>query len=77
MVCAHASRDKRCGVIGPHLVEVFKKQLKLALSGSENTIVSGSGSGSVRGCSHVGGHKFAGNVLWFGRRSEGSIMGDW
>ncbi|KAI9032993.1 Sucrase/ferredoxin-like-domain-containing protein [Hyaloraphidium curvatum] len=62
LVCIHARRDTRCGRIGPAVVAALKevveeKGLKV----------------KVAGCSHVGGHKWAGNVIvypggdWFGR----------
>ena len=67
-VCVHQKRDKRCGLVGPLLVNEFKQQLA-----STDLDVQ------VHGISHVGGHKFAGNVLiylpgengytatWYGR----------
>lgn len=51
-VCAHTSRDKRCGVIGPALGEVFAHEL--AASGRRDV--------AVRLCSHIGGHKYAGST---------------
>lgn len=63
LVCAHGARDERCGVCGPPLVEAF-------VAGLESRGLSD--RVSVRQVSHVGGHKFAGNVLiypggdWYG-----------
>ena len=59
-VCTHAARDARCGVCGPALVDAFRAAVSAdpALRGSVE----------VRGCSHVGGHKYAGNVLVFAPR---------
>ena len=59
-VCTHASRDARCGVCGPALVDAFRASVAAdpALRGRVE----------VRGCSHVGGHKYAGNVLVFAPR---------
>jgi (2Fe-2S) ferredoxin len=53
-VCTHAKRDKRCGVLGTMVLhalqdEVEKKELTKSIS--------------IQEMSHVGGHKFAGNVL--------------
>jgi hypothetical protein len=62
-VCTHGKRDPQCGECGPPLIEHFSAALdehRLA-----NTV-------SLRGTSHVGGHRFAGNVLiypggdWYG-----------
>lgn len=62
-VCVHGERDARCGACGPPLVEGFRAEL--AARGLEDRV-------SVRRTSHVGGHKYAGNVLiypggdWYG-----------
>jgi len=61
-VCAHGRRDKRCGVCGPPLLAALREAPGSALA--------------VRGCSHVGGHAYAGNVLLFSRRA-GVPRGDW
>ncbi|KAH7678513.1 2-methoxy-6-polyprenyl-1,4-benzoquinol methylase protein [Dioscorea alata] len=49
-VCAHGSRDRRCGLCGPVLVRKFREEIK-----SRDL----HGQVSVHPCSHVGGHKFA------------------
>ncbi|GAB4848077.1 hypothetical protein Ancab_002739 [Ancistrocladus abbreviatus] len=67
-VCAHASRDKRCGVCGPVLIEKFKEEIKLR--GLESQVF-------VNSCSHIGGHKYAGNLIVFGTNFEGKVVGDW
>ncbi|GAB4847882.1 hypothetical protein Ancab_026941 [Ancistrocladus abbreviatus] len=67
-VCAHASRDKRCGVCGPVLIGKFKEEIRLR--GLENQVF-------VYSCSHIGGHKYAGNLIIFGTNSEGKVVGDW
>ena len=57
-VCVHAARDQRCGTRGAAVYESFKKNV------GESAVVSGT--------SHVGGHKYAGNVIvypagaWYG-----------
>jgi len=62
-VCVHRSRDPRCGACGPPLAELFIAELERRGLGGEVT---------VRRTSHVGGHRFAGNVLiypggdWYG-----------
>jgi hypothetical protein len=68
-VCAHARRDKRCGVCGPALIESLR-------SGAESR--GKAGGVAVRACSHVGGHAYAGNVLVFAPRAGGQeVVGDW
>ncbi|XP_040376579.1 uncharacterized protein LOC102704032 [Oryza brachyantha] len=67
-VCCHGSRDKRCGVCGPALIKRFKDE------------ISGQGLAdqvSVSACSHVGGHKYAGNVIVFSADAKGEVTGHW
>ncbi|KAK9824525.1 hypothetical protein WJX72_011092 [[Myrmecia] bisecta] len=65
-VCCHASRDTRCGNIGPPLVRRLRTLTREAELQQDVQVYS---------CSHVGGHKFAGNVLVFGPVSP--CDGDW
>ena len=67
-VCAHASRDMRCGVCGPALIEKFKEEIDSR--GLKDQVF-------VSGCSHVGGHKYAGNLIIFSADAEGKIAGHW
>ncbi|XP_028772357.1 uncharacterized protein LOC114729515 [Neltuma alba] len=67
-VCAHASRDVRCGVCGPVLIEKFNEEIELR--GLKDQVF-------VWACSHVGGHKYAGNVIICSPGSDGKIMGHW
>ncbi|KAL2335741.1 hypothetical protein Fmac_016954 [Flemingia macrophylla] len=67
-VCAHGSRDVRCGVCGPVLMEKLNQEIQLR--GLKDQI-------SVLACSHVGGHKYAGNVIIFCPGPDGKIMGHW
>ncbi len=53
-VCVHRNRDPRCGTCGPPLAELFIAELERRGLAEEVT---------VRRTSHVGGHRFAGNVL--------------
>ncbi|KAH9256136.1 hypothetical protein BASA81_005912 [Batrachochytrium salamandrivorans] len=62
-VCAHTSRDARCGYCGPALCDKF------------NSL----GDVEVRKCAHIGGHVYAGNVIVYhtpGDEGEQSA-GDW
>lgn len=60
-VCIHAARDERCGQCGPPLLAAFRA----AVAGADDV--------TVRATSHVGGHKYAANVIvypegvWYGR----------
>lgn len=67
-VCAHGARDKRCGVCGPALVSRFKDEIELR--GHQNKVF-------VRPCSHIGGHKYAGNVIIFRSDNHGKVTGHW
>ena len=55
-VCTHMKRDARCGVCGPALIDTIRDKVKAM--DMDDTV-------AVRGCSHTGGHKYAGNVLIF------------
>jgi hypothetical protein len=66
-ICAHASRDARCGTCGPPLVAAFQAVAKA--KGLEDRV-------HVRACSHIGGHAYAGNVVIYMER-EGKVTGDW
>ncbi|KAL3901696.1 MAG: hypothetical protein SGCHY_000424 [Lobulomycetales sp.] len=64
LICAHKKRDKRCSATAELLMKEFSKEF--VQRGIESQI-------AVYGTSHVGGHKFAGNVIlfpsgdWYGR----------
>ena len=61
-VCVHMARDERCGNCGPPLRAAI--EAAVAMRGLEGV--------TVRATSHVGGHKYAGNVIvypegvWYG-----------
>ena len=63
-VCAHGSRDRRCGYCGPRLIEAFRAAVEGEHSGHPI---------SIHACSHVGGHAFAGNAILY---REGKFV-DW
>ncbi|KAL5548694.1 hypothetical protein UlMin_003925 [Ulmus minor] len=67
-VCCHGSRDRRCGVCGPALVSRFRDEIEL--HGLHGKV-------SVSPCSHIGGHKYAGNVIIFGPNINGEVTGHW
>lgn len=72
LICSHRRRDKRCGITAPILAREFDHFLR------ENDIEENGEHGTVvTMCSHVGGHKYAGNIIiythqgtrgiWYGR----------
>ncbi|KAL4653347.1 hypothetical protein ACB092_01G296500 [Castanea dentata] len=67
-VCAHGSRDRRCGVCGPVLIEKLKEEIQSR--GLKNQVF-------VNACSHIGGHKYAGNVIIYSPAPDGKITGHW
>ncbi|CAM9191113.1 unnamed protein product [Choristocarpus tenellus] len=65
LVCVHGSRDKRCGRAGPQVLEAMSLELqRRSVTGDEVTL---------RGCSHIGGHRFAAVCIvypegdWYGQ----------
>ncbi|KAL3508351.1 hypothetical protein ACH5RR_027752 [Cinchona calisaya] len=67
-VCCHGTRDRRCGVCGPALVNKFNEEIEL--HGLQAKV-------SVSPCSHIGGHKYAGNVIIFGPNLCKEVTGHW
>ncbi|XP_058112720.1 altered inheritance of mitochondria protein 32-like isoform X4 [Magnolia sinica] len=67
-VCSHGSRDRRCGVCGPALITKFKEEIDAC--GLQGQV-------SISPCSHIGGHKYAGNVIIFGPNLDGELPGHW
>jgi len=77
LICSHAKRDKRCGVTSKYLVKAFesglrKREIYRSWDDTRTEAQGGvAGGGTVVGClSHVGGHKFAGNVIVYRRRTR-------
>ena len=74
-VCCHTARDVRCGVIGELLISRLRNYLASPPSELVDTLRDK--KDEVFGCSHVGGHKYAGNMIiyrtdwrqgvWYGR----------
>ncbi|TGJ80508.1 hypothetical protein E0Z10_g8253 [Xylaria hypoxylon] len=78
LICGHGGRDMRCGIMGPALQAEFERQLPQAglevLHGPlldesvsapplPGTVGDRSSTARVGLISHVGGHKFAGNII--------------
>jgi hypothetical protein len=77
LICSHNKRDKRCGVTSKYLVKAFESGLRrrdiYRAFDDTRTEAQGAiaGGGTVLGClSHIGGHKFAGNVIVYRRRTK-------
>ncbi|OBZ87029.1 Altered inheritance of mitochondria protein 32 [Choanephora cucurbitarum] len=66
LICGHGNKDKRCGTIGPILLQNLEQASALADETTKLALVS-----------HLGGHAFAGNLvvythhgyraIWYGR----------
>src|SRR5436305_1368484 len=70
LICGHKSRDRRCGVMGPLLQAEFARQLeKLRYAPSTQRFVQVLNQDhekvNVGLISHIGGHKWAGNVIMY------------
>lgn len=79
LICGHGGRDMRCGIMGPLLVNEFEKQLErkgveilrgpvhvhLDADGQllEGEVGKAKDTARVGVISHIGGHKFAGNII--------------
>lgn len=72
LICGHGNRDQRCGILGPILQEEFKDKLarqniptvkQYRAKGNPSSLSDNEKSAHVSMISHIGGHKFAGNVI--------------
>lgn len=65
LICGHGGRDMRCGVMAPVLEAEFQRVLQargFTSAGSDGP-VDGPDNANIGLISHVGGHKYAGNVI--------------
>lgn len=88
LICGHGGRDARCGIYGPVLRREFEMQLEregVAVSQDAVDIENAAEGEEKRSArvgliSHIGGHKFAGNVIiyvppgWKGRDGKESEL---
>ncbi|PWW80486.1 hypothetical protein C7212DRAFT_362257 [Tuber magnatum] len=86
LICSHNSRDTRCGLVAGPLRRQFEKELAekgVLLEGHEDE-KGRIGKVRVGFTSHLGGHKFAGNVVvyrpdglgvWYGRVEPKHVTG--
>ncbi|KAJ5470909.1 hypothetical protein N7530_008266 [Penicillium desertorum] len=66
LICGHGGRDMRCGVMAPALESEFKRVLQargFTSANSDGTTVDDPNHANIGLISHVGGHKYAGNVI--------------
>ena len=78
LICGHGGRDMRCGITGPILRDEFVRLLPqkdveiltgpVDVSETERSSIAGTVSEGMKSArvgliSHIGGHKFAGNVI--------------
>ncbi|KAF2097430.1 hypothetical protein NA57DRAFT_66979 [Rhizodiscina lignyota] len=71
LICGHGGRDSRCGTMGPLFRSEFEEKLTMqgfeVLQGAVGSLGFGGASekptARVGLISHIGGHKFAGNVI--------------
>lgn len=78
LICGHGGRDERCGIMGPVLKDEFEDKLERAgftvqtgpvqIDGNDSDRIAGRvgevhSTARVGLISHIGGHKFAGNVI--------------
>lgn len=52
LICGHGGRDQRCGVLGPLLQSSFRRELQRRGIHADVGLIS-----------HIGGHKYAGNII--------------
>lgn len=62
LICGHGNRDDRCGILGPLLQAEFEDRCKEIQPGYAGPDLSGT---TVELISHIGGHKFAGNMILY------------
>ena len=69
LICGHNGRDTRCGIMGPLLRTEFEEKLATqgfdVLKEAGKPLDSDKHTARVGLISHVGGHKFAGNVIMY------------
>lgn len=68
LICGHGGRDLRCGVMRPALQAEFERVLRrkgFTINCDKNNaaIVDGPAHANIGSISHIGGHKYAGNVI--------------
>ncbi|KAI1531803.1 Suc-Fer-like domain containing protein [Pyrenophora tritici-repentis] len=54
LICGHGGRDQRCGILGPLLQSSFRREFERRDIEADVGLIS-----------HIGGHKYAGNVIMY------------
>ncbi|GAO52216.1 hypothetical protein G7K_6299-t1 [Saitoella complicata NRRL Y-17804] len=70
LICSHRKRDKRCGITAPYLRNEFERSLRSHNLWRDPDDSRPNGGVGVFFVSHIGGHKFAGNVIIY-RKEKG------
>lgn len=66
LICGHRGRDVRCGIMAPVLEDQFRRVLRargFVSAGDSSSTVDSPDHANIGLISHVGGHKYAGNVI--------------
>ncbi|KAJ5701532.1 hypothetical protein N7488_009080 [Penicillium malachiteum] len=66
LICGHGGRDMRCGVMAPALETQFQTVLEahgFSSTGTDCTTIDDPKHAHIGLISHVGGHKYAGNII--------------
>jgi hypothetical protein len=70
LICGHGGRDMRCGIMRPVLQAEFESALRrkgFTINSNGHDVagitVDGPNHANIGSISHVGGHKYAGNVI--------------
>lgn len=66
LICGHGGRDMRCGIMAPVLESEFARVLSArgySTTVSDNKTIDHPEHAHIGLISHVGGHKYAGNVI--------------
>ncbi|KAF1965843.1 hypothetical protein BU23DRAFT_545272 [Bimuria novae-zelandiae CBS 107.79] len=66
LICGHGGRDQRCGVLGPMLQSRFRDAFKQKEVDVDVGLIS-----------HIGGHKYAGNVIIYLPPGEEKALAGW
>lgn len=78
LICGHGGRDMRCGVMAPVLEKEFSRVLGargFSPAGADGNPTDSPEHAKIGLISHVGGHKYAGNVIVYippGMKAGGS-----
>ncbi|ORY74859.1 Sucraseferredoxin-like protein [Protomyces lactucae-debilis] len=77
LVCSHMRRDARCGKTAPILLEALEEGLRERDMFYDKDEGSEDGKVLVTTVSHIGGHRYAGNVLVYRKTDTGTVETLW